>query len=235
MSQENHTPEHRLTIAVIGDHGVGKSSLINRYTDRVFSTEVADVQKEQKHRKVTVGGVDINVTLTVIKKPQQSDAKGLMIVYDPCNEDSFNVVNKYYEQAKKHAPDACIVLVANKCDVVEGRVIGFSVARDYAAGKELPFFELSAKNDSNVEQTFQLIVNMVIQKFGADGLIYPPMVRSSSTSSSGRKDKKVTKEKSSGDLSSDRSSECSDHGDDDHKSGKEKKSRKGKKDKCIIS
>lgn len=46
------------------------------------------------------------------------------------------------------------LLVGNKCDLTNKRVVETSVAKDYADSLGIPFLETSAKNSTNVEQAF---------------------------------------------------------------------------------
>ena len=82
-------------------------------------------------------------------------AMGIMLVYDVTDERSFNNIRNWLRNIEQYASDGVNkILVGNKCDDVERRVVererGAELAREYG----LKFMETSAKNNLNVEEAF---------------------------------------------------------------------------------
>ena len=84
---------------------------------------------------------------------------GFILMYDITNEDSFNSVQDWLTQIKTYSWDnAQVILVGNKCDMEDERVISFERGKQLAEQLGVQFFETSAKENVNVKvRVFQLI------------------------------------------------------------------------------
>merc|ERR1712110_399085 len=77
---------------------------------------------------------------------------GVILVYDVTDATSFANCRNWIQEISRYAgPDVEIMLVGNKCDMTNKRKVAYSTAHDYADGLDIPFYEASAKNSSNVE------------------------------------------------------------------------------------
>lgn len=89
---------------------------------------------------------------------------GVVIVYDVTDKQSFNSCAKWLERvkAKKAAVDAPLpgVLIANKTDLIDRRVISKEEGMSFAASKELKYFECSAKDGQNTDSPFKHLAEM---------------------------------------------------------------------------
>ena len=87
-------------------------------------------------------------------------AMGFILMYDITNEESFNSVQDWLTQIKTYSWDnAQIILVGNKCDMGDERVISYERGKQLADHLKVQFFETSAKENTNVK------VNYVSMKF----------------------------------------------------------------------
>lgn len=85
-------------------------------------------------------------------------AMGIMLVYDVTDERSFNNIRNWIRNIDQYASEGVNkILIGNKCDDVERRVVdrerGVELAREYG----LKFMETSAKNNVNVEEAFMTL------------------------------------------------------------------------------
>lgn len=79
-------------------------------------------------------------------------AMGFILMYDITNEESFNSVQDWVTQIKTYSWDnAQVILVGNKCDMEEERVISSERGRQLAEQLGVRFFETSAKENINVK------------------------------------------------------------------------------------
>jgi len=77
---------------------------------------------------------------------------GFILMYDITNEESFNSVQDWITQIKNYSWDnAQVILVGNKCDMEEERVISTERGRQLAEQLGVRFFETSAKENINVK------------------------------------------------------------------------------------
>jgi Ras-related protein Rab-8A len=82
-------------------------------------------------------------------------AMGIVLAYDCTSEESFNNVRNWVRQIEVHAsPNVEKILVGNKADLVDRKVIdteqGMALAKEFG----MAFFETSARSGLNVNETF---------------------------------------------------------------------------------
>ena len=80
---------------------------------------------------------------------------GIVMTYAVNDRESYNNIVTWMKQIKSHASEnVCKILVANKCDVEEGRVISTEEGKQMAEQLGVPFFETSAQENINVAEVF---------------------------------------------------------------------------------
>jgi len=100
-------------------------------------------------------------------------------MYDVTNEESFSSVHDWCTQIKTYSWDnAQVVLVGNKCDMEDERVISFERGKQLADSLGLEFFETSAKENVNVRAVFERLVDIICEKM-SDTVSEPNMLNSS--------------------------------------------------------
>ena len=89
-----------------------------------------------------------------------------MIVYDVTDRESFNAVKKWMGEIKKYTQtDVLRILVGNKNDLEEKREVKTEEGQNLANFYEIPFIETSAKNTSNISESFTKMAKSVVEKF----------------------------------------------------------------------
>ena len=153
-------------LLLIGDSGVGKSSLLLRFVDGSFQEEhLSTLGVDFKIRTVELDGKTIKLQIwdtagqerfRAIQSAYYRGSHGIMLVYDTTAESSFTNVQTWLSEIGKHAPEGVgRILVGNKADLTEQRAVPYEDAK--AVAKELgigQFLETSAKDASNVEDAF---------------------------------------------------------------------------------
>ena len=91
---------------------------------------------------------------------------GFFIIFDLTSSISFNNVRSWMEEIIEFAPEhTSRVLVGNKSDLFEAREIYESEIRNIADEYNMPYFEVSAKNGSMIEDCVQKMIEMVSGEF----------------------------------------------------------------------
>ena len=93
-------------------------------------------------------------------------ANGIFIVYDVTEQRSFDHVEQWLADSDKHASSNVLkLLIGNKCDLADKKVVDYVTAKQYADSVNIPFIEASAKCDVNVEQAFVMMASQVKRQF----------------------------------------------------------------------
>eukprot|EP01017_Pseudomicrothorax_dubius_P049374 TRINITY_DN9171_c0_g1_i1.p1 TRINITY_DN9171_c0_g1~~TRINITY_DN9171_c0_g1_i1.p1 ORF type:complete len:257 (-),score=56.26 TRINITY_DN9171_c0_g1_i1:152-922(-) len=158
-------------VIFLGDQGVGKTSIINRYISNTFDPRIhSTVGVDFISKTLTIN--DRNVKLHLWDTAGQErfhslipsyirDSSIAVIVYDITNAVSFANVRKWCEEVRQHRESAVISIVGNKSDIEDKRVV--STEELIQRGRELDavVIELSAKTGSNVSELFDTLVQRI--------------------------------------------------------------------------
>jgi len=169
--------DYLFKLLLIGDSGVGKSCLLLRFADDTYTESyISTIGVDFKIRTITLDGKTIKLQIwdtagqerfRTITSSYYRGAHGIIVVYDVTDQVSFNNVKQWMTEIQRYACDSvCRLLVGNKSDLVEKKVVDGSVAKEYADSQRIPFLETSAKNSSNVEQAFMTMAAEIKRQQG---------------------------------------------------------------------
>jgi len=167
----HYTP--RSKVVIVGDCGVGKSSIIIRFTQNVFTENIPlTVGLELVNKTIKVDGVDIVVDIAdtagqerhrTLTSSHYRYVDGVIIVYDVTNRESFESLQWWLGEVKNHSSATVqIVLVAHKVDESE-RVISKEEGENFAERNKLKHFECSAKESLNIDSPFLYVVSKALE------------------------------------------------------------------------
>eukprot|EP01121_Diplochlamys_sp_Union-15-3_P013890 TRINITY_DN4375_c0_g1_i2.p1 TRINITY_DN4375_c0_g1~~TRINITY_DN4375_c0_g1_i2.p1 ORF type:complete len:174 (+),score=44.67 TRINITY_DN4375_c0_g1_i2:50-571(+) len=159
-------------IVVIGDGGVGKSSLTVQFVQSQFVEEYDPTIEDNYRKQVLVD--DETVLLDILDTAGQEEysamrdqymktAQGFLLMYAITNRRSFEEIQKFQEDILriKDLDKVPLVLVGNKADLEEERQVTVAEGEEKAKGYDCPFFETSAKTRVNVENGFFQLVREI--------------------------------------------------------------------------
>jgi Ras-related protein Rab-8A len=89
-----------------------------------------------------------------------------MLVYDVTQQESFQNIRQWIHDIHTHSTDLNIniMLIGNKCDMVNQKVIDTATGKALAQEYGIKFFETSAKADINVQESFNVLVKQVCDR-----------------------------------------------------------------------
>jgi len=170
--------ERVMKIVLVGDSGVGKSSLFVRYCDGQWrsegagstvaddtKTKVIEVVNKQKPTQVTLHIHDTigqerfgNLTSSSFRS-----AQGVLLCYDITDKESFDHLTLWRKEITKYAPaDVVICLLGLKIDLVRERVIPTEDGQSLSESWKAPFFEVSAKTNTNINEAVMALAQRVM-------------------------------------------------------------------------
>jgi len=164
-----------IRMLLIGDSNVGKSSLLLRWTENSYSdTFMATIGVDFKIRNIELGDDTWKVQIwdtagqerfRTITTSYYRGAHGVLLVYSITNRESFHNILKWLQEVEKYGQENTLkVLVGNKSDEEDTRVVATQEGRDLASKYNMYFFETSAKSGHNVDETFGALAASVVKK-----------------------------------------------------------------------
>ena len=85
-------------------------------------------------------------------------AHGILLIYDVTDKDSFkNLSNWIIEIEKNSSKQVLKVLIGNKTDLEDKRVVTYNQGKEFADTYGLKYIETSAKKNLNVNEAFETL------------------------------------------------------------------------------
>jgi len=92
-------------------------------------------------------------------------AMGIMLVYDITDGKSFDSIGKWLRNIDENAnEDVVRMIMGNKCDMEDKRVIPTERGQEVAKHHGIPFIETSAKTNINITRAFHDITSKILEK-----------------------------------------------------------------------
>lgn len=150
-------------VCMLGDFGVGKTSLVARFVRNTFSEKyltTVGVKVDSMEVALPGGGAlklviwDIagKSALDALNQSYLRGASGLMLIADGTREATLRAALDLLMQSRALLPDAQAVLLVNKLDLIERWEVAPATLAELR--RSLPVFETSARFGDGVEQAF---------------------------------------------------------------------------------
>ena len=175
-----NSQEFSFKITIIGDGGVGKTSLIKKFTKGTFEKDYMQTIGAQFSRyDMEIDGDLINLIFWDIAGQDDfkflhplfyKESKGCIIVFsleeNELGKESFNHIEDWHNELKKHCGDIPVVLFANKVDLIEDiNLIKANIQEVIKEKKFLGYFLTSAKTGQGVHEAFKAIIEKLYYKY----------------------------------------------------------------------
>jgi small GTP-binding protein len=175
-----HRFDFTLKIIIIGDSGVGKTSILLRYVRGVFDPEtqmtlgvefMTKTIEAKNHRiQLQLWDTSGHELFRSVTRAYFRGSAGAFLVFDISNRDSFDHIDRSFHDVKELArSDVVAVLMGNKSDKADEREVTREEAEQFAKERQMKYFETSAKTGSHVGEAVIACVE-VIEKYIADGV-----------------------------------------------------------------
>ncbi|XP_051524156.1 ras-related protein Rab-35-like [Myxocyprinus asiaticus] len=165
--------DYLFKLLIIGDSGVGKSSLLLRFADNTFSgSYITTIGVDFKIRTVEINGEKVKLQIwdtagqerfRTITSTYYRGTHGVIVVYDVTSAESFVNVKRWLHEINQNCDDVCRILVGNKNDDPGSKVVETNDAQKFAEQMGIRLFETSAKENVNVEDMFNCITELVLK------------------------------------------------------------------------
>lgn len=166
-------------VVLLGDTGVGKSSLVLRFVTNNFKPySESTIGASFMAKMIMVDKVPIKYQIwdTAGQEKYHSlapmyyrGAAAAIVVYDITRKSSFQTLKNWVRELKQLGPENIVIAIAgNKADLAPSREVPEDDAREYADSISALYMETSAKTDTGVKELFISIAGRLPQAGAAD-------------------------------------------------------------------
>ncbi|XP_041640203.1 ras-related protein Rab-3D-like [Cheilinus undulatus] len=167
--------DYMFKLLIIGNSSVGKTSFLFRFADDSFTSafvstvgidfKVKTIYRNDKRVKLQIWDTAGQERYRTITTAYYRGAMGFLLMYDITSQESFCAVQDWATQIKTYSwGNAQIALVGNKLDLEEDRQVSTEDGQRLATELGFQFFEASAKDNINVKQVFDKLVDVICEK-----------------------------------------------------------------------
>ena len=172
--------DFKFKITVVGDGGVGKTSLIQKFTNDTFKTEykktigaqfsLYDKEIEGDQIKLLFWDIAGQDDFNFLRPAFFRDSRAAIIVYsledNEFGEDTFEHIQNWVQDIYSYCGEIPVVVFANKVDLVDWQNLDTSRIADLVKKKKfLGYFITSAKTGQGVIEAFNTIIDDLYLKY----------------------------------------------------------------------
>ena len=167
-------------ICLVGEHGVGKTSLIRRYIldefdDRYITTLGAKVSKKEFDLELEDNSrVLMDMTIwdimgskgfrELLREAYFHGAQGILAVCDVTREETLADLDAWVESVFRTVGQIPVVFAVNKSDLRHKARFGDDELKQATEAFDATYFYTSAKKDENVRESFETLARIVFEK-----------------------------------------------------------------------
>ena len=172
MAEEDY--DFIFKVLLLGNSDVGKSSLILRYVDQVWSDtfvptigvdfKVKTLELQNKQIKMQIWDTAGQERFRNVISSYFRGAHGILLIYDVTNRDSFKNLESWLIEIEKNASENVLkILIGNKNDLVDDKEIKTEEGQAFANRNGMQFIETSAKENTNVTEAFESLAKLMME------------------------------------------------------------------------
>ena len=168
--------DKKCQLLIIGDSTVGKTSILNRYTNGEFNPHyLATIGLDFFKKDEVIDGKTIRIKIwdTAGQERYKSltqgyfrNAEGIMIVFDVSNIETFNNLKYWIQSIKTHIDvdndHVPAIIIGNKIDIFN-REVTKEQGEKFSKEQNFEYFETSAKNGNNINECIRFLIEKVLQ------------------------------------------------------------------------
>ena len=169
--------EYAFKLILGGDGAVGKTSMVHRFVENTFakdykSTIGTSIMKKEcsfdelsSAVRFVIWDLAGQAQFKRVRQSYLANAEAGILVYDVTQKDSFDNIESWHKEIKVASRTISLILVGNKIDLVDDRVVSSEDGYNLAKKLQLSYIETSAKTGENINDAFRMLALQMIQKY----------------------------------------------------------------------
>ncbi|XP_013137181.1 ras-related protein Rab-23 isoform X2 [Papilio machaon] len=170
--------EVALKVVIVGDGGVGKSSMIQRYCRGTFTRDYKKtIGVDFLERQIEIDGEEVRLMLwdtagqeefDAITKAYYRGAHACVLAFSTTDRDSFLALHSWKLKVENECGEIPTIIVQNKIDLMDQCVVGPDEAELVARALGCRLMRASVKEDVNVGAVFRALAARCLADMRAD-------------------------------------------------------------------
>ena len=160
-------------LVVLGSGGVGKSALTVQFVQGIFVEKYDPTIEDSYRKQIEIDGQPCMLEIldtagteqfTAMRDLYMKTGEGFLLVYSITNQASFSDLQELRDQimrVKDGNDDVPMMVVGNKCDLSDERVVGRDQGVQLSRQFNCQFMETSAKQRINVVEVFEELIKQI--------------------------------------------------------------------------
>ena len=171
--ESNQEIELIIKLLLLGDTAVGKTSILLKYINDTFDQSVIStigvdymdktIDYDKYKIKLQIWDTSGQERFRSITRNFYRNADGVMVVFDLTKKVTYDHVKVWLSEAYEHNEDITTILIGNKLDLVNERDVSKEIAVNFANNNKLKYLETSAKNGTNIKESFNTIIDLLLK------------------------------------------------------------------------
>ncbi len=169
--------EYAFKLILGGDGAVGKTSMVHRFVENTFAKDYkSTIGTSIMKKECEFDGLESIVRFVLwdlagqaqFKKVRQSylsNAEAGILAFDVTNPLSFQNIENWHKEILSASPNISLILVGNKIDLEDKRVISRDDGEKKAEKLGIPYIETSAKTGESINDAFRMLALQMIKKY----------------------------------------------------------------------
>ena len=171
-----------LKLLLLGDSSVGKTSILLKYISNKFDeSSISTVGVDYMDKIIDYNKFKIKLQIwdtsgeekfRTITKNFYRNADGLLVVFDLTKKESYDHIRSWINEAKENNDKLKTILIGNKLDLKDERIVTNEVAKQFAEKNNLKYIETSAKDGTNINESFQAIIDLLFDGKSSEEILH---------------------------------------------------------------
>jgi Ras-related protein Rab-1A len=168
--------DYLFKIIIIGDSGIGKSSVLFRFADDVYNDSyISTIGVDFKIKTIFINGKIIKLQIwdtagqerfRTITTSYYRSSHMIFLCYDITDRQSFFNLEIWLEEIKKFASSTVnVVVCGTKLDLISERKVSYKEGKEFADINNFDYYETSSKQNTNIDELFEKSSKKLLNNF----------------------------------------------------------------------